>query len=119
VAGVVGVALPEGEVVHFEHPHLPGLRQCRAFGPREQGVAPDDEAELGDQLGAGAPAQLQDDREQSLRQPSRLSDAGRDVGQSLAEDFPLAGGFVAEEAPGTDLERHRDPMPGQVREVQR
>jgi len=69
----VGVALPEGEVVH-----------------------------------------AQDDREQSLLQPIRLAGAGREVGQPLAEDPPLARGLVAEEAPGANLELDRDPVPGQV-----
>ncbi len=109
----------EDEVVDAQHPHLPRPGRGGALGPREQGVAPDEKPQLGSEPGPGPAAQLQDDREQGLLQAVGLAGAGGHVRQPLAKDAPPARGHVAEEAPRSDLELDRGPVPGQVRDCAR
>ena len=67
-----------------------------AFGPPEQGVAPDDDAELAGEPGAHPAAELRDDRQQGPFQSVCLAGVGGDV--RSPKDPALARGLVGGEA---------------------
>jgi hypothetical protein len=111
----IRTALLESEVVHAENPDLTHLRQRRGFDPPQKCVTSGDDTQLQGQPGTRSAAEFEGDRQQSLLKPVSLTGARTDLGQPLAEDLSLARRIVAEEAASTDLESHRDPVPGQVR----
>lgn len=106
----------EREVVDAEDLHFLCAGRDGAFGPREQGVAAGEEAQLGGEPCARPASEPQDDGQQRPLQPVRLPGPRCDVGQPLAEDPSLARGLVAEEAPRSSLERHGNTVPEQIRD---
>jgi hypothetical protein len=113
--GTRGVAFAETEVVHAHHPHVIGFVPEGAADAVEEALGAHQQPELAGQPRPGLAAQGEGDPRQRL--PAAVGAPGVDAGhflQTLGEDPPLTGWFVAEELAYPNQQAHRHHGPGEL-----
>jgi hypothetical protein len=115
--GAVGLAFPEGEVVHTQHSGCGERRRGLPAQSAEQGVAAHREVPGVAEAHPRFPAQRHTEGEEALGQPQGAArPGGRHRGQALGEDTAAASTIAAKPLADPQLEGHAILRPGQVRQ---
>ena len=104
--GPIGVALPQGKIVHAQDGGGGARRDRQLAEQAPQGVPADGQAELRAQQRARSPTEREGDRPQAVREPLRPScPGGQQLRQALGKNTTRATPIGAEELPDAHLQQ--------------